>query len=133
QLRLGARRREMEWRLEGGMEAIAARLQRQLVPERRLRHEFVGERNVISGVAVVAEDGAAEPIERRVGGRDEIDRIPRPRFGLATRHPCSPGLSLSGGRRTIEAECKGSMKSVRAGRPKISAKQPLRRRPAPAR
>src|SRR5262249_47245527 len=84
--------REMERRLQGGMEAVTPRPLRQFRPVVR---EAGRKRDIAAGVAVIAEHAAAEAIEGTVDRRDEVDGVTgrnaqRPDLKRPARGPMRP-------------------------------------------
>src|SRR6267154_5558331 len=75
ELRLPARRGQVEWRLQRCVKAVAARFRGQTVPKFGFSIESGRTADVAAGVAVIAEDGAAESKEFGLRRRNEINRI----------------------------------------------------------
>ena len=68
----------MEGCLERGVKAVAPGLIDHAVPSSRVAHELVRMRQRSAGVAVIAQDRAAEPIKSRISRGYEIKRVARP-------------------------------------------------------
>src|SRR4029077_1416925 len=67
----------MKRRLQRRMKAITARLAGEFVPRRGLDADIVWRAKLLAGVAVIAEEARAEPVDVGVRRRHEIDRISR--------------------------------------------------------